>query len=135
MTHEQIIEKAWRLISDLGITEEREKYESDPDNHYLVGNIHAIRDAFYSDLEGGIEPDESVGDFLARHNILDVEVFEEMIRDWQADNEPDHADLEIGEIEYNAELKTWTAIAEDKTTTYLLTAKDGNIVLNYSGSK
>ncbi len=70
MSHEQMMEKAWRLIGELGITEDKERYESNAEGFYLVENIHAVRDAFYSDLENGVEiEEEDVCGFLDRHNI------------------------------------------------------------------
>lgn len=69
MNHTQMMGKCWRLINELGITEDKEQYETDKDNYYLVKNIHQVRDALYSDLENGIEKDESLEEFFIRHNI------------------------------------------------------------------
>jgi hypothetical protein len=61
---------------------------------------------------------------------MDKEMFEEMIRDWQADNAPEYDDLEIEEIKVeNGEL---VAIAHDGKSDYRLSDDGtGNIVINY----
>ena len=73
MEHEQMMEKSWSFIHELGITDEREEYEKDPDNHYLVENIHAVRDAYCKDLEesneGDEEREEDLPGFFKRHGI------------------------------------------------------------------
>lgn len=63
MTHEQMMEKAWRFIHEVGIGDEKPV-------DYLVKDIHAVRDAYYSDLETGAGgDDESIEGFFARHGI------------------------------------------------------------------
>ena len=37
--------------NDLNITDSEEKFNSEPNIHYLVKDIYQVRDAFYSDLE------------------------------------------------------------------------------------
>jgi len=70
MKHEQIMEKAWSLIRELGITEDKGEYANDPDNYYLVENIYTVRDAFYSDIENNIDKEgETLEEFFSRHNI------------------------------------------------------------------
>ena len=68
MTHEQMMEKAWRFIKELGITDDRGKIEENPEG-YLVENIYLVRDAYYSDLENNVAKDEDIIGFLNRHNI------------------------------------------------------------------
>lgn len=68
MTHDQVMQKAWSLIHELGITEDREEFAKDSES-YLVENIHAVRDAFYSDIKNGIEQDEDLEEFFTRHAI------------------------------------------------------------------
>lgn len=69
MTHEQMMEKAWRFIHETGITEDGAKAAAD-ETLYLVWNIYQVRDAYYSDLENGISiEDESLEEFFKRHNI------------------------------------------------------------------
>lgn len=65
MSHEEIMGRAWRLIHELGISE-------DPDTapDYLVKDIHQVRDAFYADIEAGIVTEgESMEEFFSRHGI------------------------------------------------------------------
>ena len=70
LSHEAMMEKAWMLIDQLGITEDREEYQKDIDNFYLVEDIHKVRDAFYSDFENGIDiEDEDLPGFFDRHSI------------------------------------------------------------------
>lgn len=71
LSHEQLMEKAWSFIADLGITDDRAKYEADPDNTYLVEDIYKVRDAYYSDLESGrdFEEGETLWGFFERHGI------------------------------------------------------------------
>ena len=60
--------------------------------------------------------------------------FEEMVRDWRADNAPEYDDLEITEIE--KEGRQWIAYAQDEKTAYTLTDDgQGNIIINYSGTR
>ena len=61
-------------------------------------------------------------------------IFEEMIRDWQADNSPEYNDLEIEEIIEDGDTKEWVAYCHDKEANYCLTDdSNGNIVINYLG--
>jgi hypothetical protein len=61
------------------------------------------------------------------------ETFEEMIRDWKADNAPEYDNLEITSIEFvDGE---YVATAEDEKSTYSLMDVSGNIVINYLGTK
>ena len=60
--------------------------------------------------------------------------FEEMIRDWQADHTPEYDSLEIDEPELQD--GKWTAAARDDKAEYQLSGDgDGNIVINYVGSR
>lgn len=62
------------------------------------------------------------------------EDFEEMIRDWQADNAPNYDDLEVDEIKQ--EEGEWVAYAQDEKHTYTLTDDGtGNITINYSATR
>lgn len=65
---------------------------------------------------------------------MEREMFEEMIRDWQADNAEEYGSLEITEVvEENGSFK---GIAEDENNTYSLTDDGtGNIKINYLASK
>lgn len=59
--------------------------------------------------------------------------FEEMIRDWKADNAPEYDDLVIGSIEFN---QGWEATAHDSKATYTLADDgNGNIRINYLGTR
>lgn len=70
MSHEEMMDKAWRFIEDVGITDDENVHAEDPDNRYLVENVHAVRDAYYSDLEDGLDiEEEDVCGFLDRHGI------------------------------------------------------------------
>ena len=64
MNHEKMMEKAWRFIADMGISENRKEAD------YYVENVHQVRDAYYADLESGYyrEGEDVVG-FLNRHCI------------------------------------------------------------------
>jgi hypothetical protein len=65
MTHEKMMEKAWRFIADMRISENREE-EAD----YYVENIHQVRDAYYADIESGHDfVGESLEGFFTRHGI------------------------------------------------------------------
>jgi hypothetical protein len=58
-----------------------------------------------------------------------------MINDWQADKAPEYDDLVIGEPEIGEDGE-WIAIAEDEKCVYILSDDgDGNIVINYDGTK
>jgi len=66
----------------------------------------------------------------------DKEIFEEMIRDWKADNSPEYDNLEIEEIYFDEDAQEWGAYVQDEKTTYSLTDDGtGNIVINYSGTR
>lgn len=67
MTHEQMMEKAWRFIKEFGITEDREEFENNPEG-YLVKDIYEVRYAFYNDIESGKE-DNSLEEFFDRYGI------------------------------------------------------------------
>ena len=70
LTHEQKMEKAWKAIADLNITEDEEKYLTDINTFYLVKDIHQVRDAFYTDFEAEEQPeDEDLPMFFNRHGI------------------------------------------------------------------
>jgi len=69
MTHEQMMEKSWRFIHEMGITEDRDEFENDPSKIYFVENIYDVRDAYYSDLENGFTDDEDITEFFNRHGI------------------------------------------------------------------
>ncbi|MDD4000117.1 MAG: hypothetical protein PHX62_04395 [Bacilli bacterium] len=69
LTHEQMMEKAWRFIHEIGITEDREEFENDASKIYFVENIYDVRDAYYNDLENGSTEDEDVMGFFNRHGI------------------------------------------------------------------
>lgn len=64
------------------------------------------------------------------------ETFEEMIKDWQADNSPNYDDLEIEEITFDEDAQEWEAIVTDEKTIYSLTDDNtGNIVINYLATR
>ena len=70
LSHEQKMLEAWRLINDLNITDSEEKFNSEPNIHYLVKDIYQVRDAFYSDLETEQqEKEEDLPAFFERHGI------------------------------------------------------------------
>lgn len=65
LSHEQKMDKAWRAIHDLGISEDMTTKPN-----YYVKNIYQVRDAFYSDLETGAAIEgETVEEFFDRHGI------------------------------------------------------------------
>jgi hypothetical protein len=69
MTHEKMMDKAWKFIEDAGITEDEEAYKADP-TLVLVDDIYEVRDAYCSDLESGISIEgEDLYEFLDRHGI------------------------------------------------------------------
>ena len=69
MTHEEMMNRAWRFIEEVGITEDEAAYQEDP-TIVLVDDIYKVRDAYYSDLENGVSiEDEDVYGFLDRHGI------------------------------------------------------------------
>ena len=61
------------------------------------------------------------------------DTFIEKIKDWEADNAPQYDDLIIDDPEF--EDGEWTATAEDDQATYILHAVDGNIIIDYLGTK
>jgi hypothetical protein len=64
------------------------------------------------------------------------EDFEEMVRDWKADNAEELENLKIDEAEINEESGEWSATARDEKTTYTLTDDGtGNIIINYIGTR
>lgn len=66
LSHEEMMEKAWRFIHELGIAEKGDEAGA----NYVVENIHQVRDAFYSDMESGYEKeDEDLESFFNRHGI------------------------------------------------------------------
>lgn len=68
-SHEQMMDAAWRMIAEIGITDDKEKAAAD-DSLYLVDDIYKVRDALYSDIEQGIEIEgEDLDGFMARHGI------------------------------------------------------------------
>ena len=70
MRHEEMMAKAWGFIEILSITDDRAKYEVDPDNTYLVEDVYQVRDAYYDDLESGRDVEgEDLETFFARHGI------------------------------------------------------------------
>ena len=67
MTHEEMMEKAWRFIADMEITENREELT---DTGYLVKDVYQVRDACYADLESGHDfGGEDMEGFFSRHGI------------------------------------------------------------------
>jgi len=68
LSHEQMMEKAWRFIEFFEITEDKEEFNNNPKD-YLVENIYTVRDAYYSDLENNINKDEDITEFFNRHGI------------------------------------------------------------------
>ena len=59
--------------------------------------------------------------------------FLEMVKDWRFDNAPQYDDLIIDDPEF--EDGEWTATAGDEKCSYLLHARDGNIMIDYLGTK
>ena len=68
MTHEKMMDKAWKFIQDAGITDDEAAYKEDP-TLVLVYDIYEVRDAYYSDLENGVNIEEDLYEFLDRHGI------------------------------------------------------------------
>lgn len=68
LSHEEMMNKAWRFIEEVGITEDEKEFAKN-NELYLVKNIYEVRDAYYKDLENGIKYDEDFPEFLNRHNI------------------------------------------------------------------
>jgi len=70
MTHEQTMEEVLNLIHELGITENRKKYNSNPADYFLVKDVYQVRNAYYQDLENNIKIEgKDVPIFLERHGI------------------------------------------------------------------
>ena len=70
---------------------------------------------------------------LSEAKTIRADTFIEMIKDWQVDNAPLYDDLIISDAEFvDGE---WTATAEDEKCSYLLHAIDGNIIIDYLGTK
>jgi hypothetical protein len=68
LSHEQMMDRAWRFIAELGIADK--DMDTYADAEYRVENIHAVRDAYYDDLENGVEIEgEDMEGFFARHGI------------------------------------------------------------------
>ena len=66
MTHEQMMEKAWRFIHELGIAEKGDEAGAS----YVVENIYQVRDAFYADMENDYDAEgEDLEGFFTRHGI------------------------------------------------------------------
>lgn len=65
--------------------------------------------------------------------MMERDTFEEMIRDWQADNSPEYDDLVIDSIEFDND--EWTALAHDDKALYQISDNgEGNIAINYLGT-
>jgi len=58
-----------------------------------------------------------------------------MIRDWKINNAPNYDDLVIDRIEYDKDDQKWAAIAHDDDATYTLNDYEGDIYINYLGSR
>lgn len=74
MRHEEKMQKAWNFIRNCNITDDahiaHNSFEDDEKiEMYLVGNLYQVRDSYIKDLENEIDKDESVEEFLNRHNI------------------------------------------------------------------
>jgi hypothetical protein len=92
------------------------------------------RDQLISEYELTAEEADSLCEELKKiDGKISKEDFLLMIKDWQADHAPEHDDLEIAEPEMGD--KDWEAVAYDSKCTYLLTNNNGNIVINYLGTK
>lgn len=84
-THEEMMEKAWRFIYDMEITDEKEKLT---DTGYLVKDVYQVRDAFYADLESDHDFDgEDMEGFISRHGIRLAPVFEPAGKWWNGGQE------------------------------------------------
>jgi hypothetical protein len=68
MTHEKMMDKAWKFIQDAGITDDAEEHKENP-NLVLVNNLYEVRDAYCDDLESGVNIEEDLYEFLDRHGI------------------------------------------------------------------
>jgi hypothetical protein len=67
LSHEAMMEKAWMLINQLGITDDPDKLI---EVGYLVEDIHKVRDAMYEELERGVVyDDDDLPSFFGRHGI------------------------------------------------------------------
>lgn len=67
MTYEKMVQDAWRLIQQLGLTEDENEFNAHQDL-YLVSDIYAVRDALITDVESGLRYEDLPG-FLDRHKI------------------------------------------------------------------
>lgn len=88
--------------------------------------------AWYFDDEPETYYDDDFTEFMDWRNNQ-KEDFLEMVKDWQAGNAPQYDDLIIDNPEF--EDGEWTATAEDERCSYLLHAVDGNIIIDYLGTK
>jgi hypothetical protein len=82
--------------------------------------------------------DAALGKYMEEANPMrksyDQDMFEEMIRDWRADNAPEYDDLEIDEIKKDGD--SWIAITHDDDASYALSDDGrGNIVIGYLGAR
>ena len=70
MTHEEMMDRAMKFIENVGLfTEDEAAYQED-NSLILVNDIDRVRDAYYDDLENGVnDEDEDVYQFLDRHGI------------------------------------------------------------------
>ena len=85
MTHEEMMEKAWRFIYDMEITDERKKLTGEG---YLVKDVYQVRDAYYADLESGHDFEgEDMESFIVRHGIRLAPVFEPAGKWWNGGQE------------------------------------------------
>jgi hypothetical protein len=60
----QSLKNLWRFIVEIGFYD-----DSQVPKGIWVENVYKVRDAYYSDLENGIELNEDVYEFLDRHGI------------------------------------------------------------------
>ena len=97
------------------------------------GNCEYWEDrAWYFDDEPETYYDDDFTEFMDWRNNQ-KEDFWEMVKDWQADNAPQYDDLIIDDPEF--EDGEGTATAENERCSYLLHAVDGNIIIDYLGTK
>ncbi len=67
---------------------------------------------------------------------MDAEMMEMMVADWMSDNADEMEDIVLdGEPYYDEELGAWAQDAHDSTTTYVLVEDNGNIRIEYVGTK
>ena len=76
---------------------------------------------------------EAKKDIYQCQSVYAKDTFIEMIKDWQVDNAPLYDDLIISDAEFK--YGEWTAIAEDEKRSYLLHEVEGNIIIDYLGTK